>query len=275
MDIERIYSFSNNRQIWRLLPTSTGKLIIEERDIENKEVFFNCIDISTGERLFSDFQLDEKFWVGIEAIDKEMIYFHKFMKPDMPGHQGIIAFDINSEGILWENSEYSFLFIDGNKVYCYKATFEGRNFFILDNKTGQLIEDLGGDVAEINLMREKSLSNQMFHDYIFPQMYFPEDVLPENILKIFNEIKDEKVVAGKIEYALFKDILFFNYHEVLDDGQLKNTFRGVEISSNKRIFEEILIKKTSAFVPDSFFFKQNLMFLLQEKIRLVVYSLKS
>ena len=275
MDIERIYSFSNNRQIWRLLPTSTGKLIIEERDIENKEVFFNCIDISTGERIFSDFQLDEKFWVGIEAIDEDVIYFHKFMKPDMPGHQGIIAFDINSESILWENSEYSFLFIDDNKIYCYKSNFEGRNFFILDNKTGHLIEHLGGDVAEINLLREKSLSKQMFHDYIFPQMYFPEDVLPENILHIFNEIKNEKAVAGKIEYALFKDILFFNFHEVLDDGQLKNTFCGVEISSNKRIFEEILIKKTSAFVPDSFFFKQNLMFLLQEKIRLVVYNLKS
>jgi hypothetical protein len=275
MDIERIYSFSNNRQIWRLLPTSTGKLIIEERDIENKEVFFNCIDISKGERIFSDFQLDEKFWVGIEAIDEDVIYFHKFMKPDMPGHQGIIAFDINSESILWENSEYSFLFIDDNKIYCYKSNFEGRNFFILDNKTGHLIEHLGGDVAEINLLREKSLSKQMFHDYIFPQMYFPEDVLPENILKIFNEIKNEKVVAGKIEYAFFKDILFFNFHEVLDDGQLKNTFRGVEISSNKKVFEEILIKKTNAFVPDSFFFKQNLMFLLQEKIRLVVYNLKS
>jgi Domain of unknown function (DUF4905) len=275
MDIKRIYSFSNNRQIWRLLPTETNKLIIEERDIENKEVFFNCIDISTGERIFSDFQLDEKFWVGIEAIDREVIYFHKFLKPDMPGHLGIIAFDINSESILWENSEYSFLFIDEGKIYCYKSLFEGRNFFVLDSKTGQLIGDLGDDISEINLLRDKSLSKQMFHDYIFPQMYFSEDILPENILNIFNEIKNEKVIAGKMEYALFQDILFFNYHEVLNDGQLKNTFLGVEINSNKRIFQEILISKTSAFVPDSFFFKQNLMFLLQEKIRLVVYNLKS
>jgi hypothetical protein len=275
MDIKRIYSFSNNRQIWRLLPTNTGKLIIEERDIENKEVFFNCLDILTGEKIFSDFQLDEKFWVGIETIDKDVIYFHKFIKPDMPGHQGIIAFDVNSGSIIWKNSEYSFLFIDEGKIYCYKSIFEGRNFFILDSKTGELIEELGDDVAEINLLREKSLSKQVFQDYIFPQMHFPEDVLPENILNIFNGIKNEKVIAGKIEYALFKDILFFNYHEVLNDGQLKNTFRGVEINSTKKIFEEILIKKTRAYVPDSFFFKQNLMFLLQEKIRLVVYNLKS
>ena len=94
MDIKRIYSFSNNRQIWRLIPTATEKLIIEERDTENKEVFFNCLEISSGVKIFSELQLEEKFWVGIEAVNNDIIYFHKFVKPDMPRHQGIIAFDI-------------------------------------------------------------------------------------------------------------------------------------------------------------------------------------
>ena len=62
MVIKHNYSFSNNRQIWRLIPTETGKIVIEERDTENKEVFFNCLDISSGEKIFSEFQLEEKFW---------------------------------------------------------------------------------------------------------------------------------------------------------------------------------------------------------------------
>jgi Domain of unknown function (DUF4905) len=275
MVIKEIYSFSNNRQIWRLLPTGTGKLMIEERDTDNKEVFFSCLDISTGEKIVSDYQLEEKFWVGMETVDDDIIYFHKFIKPDMPAHLGIIAFDINSGNIVWENSKYSFLFIDENKIYCYGSLFEGRNFFTLDCKTGELLEELGSNVAEINLMREKSLSKQSFGDYIFPQMYFPDDLLPEKVSKIIEEIKNEKIIAGKIEYALFNDVLFFNYHEVLSEGQLRNIFCGVEIGSSKKIFEEVLIKETKAFVPDSFFFKQNLMFLLQEKTRLVVYNLKS
>ena len=45
MKIKKKYSFKNKRQIWRLLPTTTDKLVIEDRDTQNKEVFFNCIDI--------------------------------------------------------------------------------------------------------------------------------------------------------------------------------------------------------------------------------------
>lgn len=275
MAIEQIYSFSNNRQIWRLLPTNTGKLIIEERDTEKREVFFNCLEISSGKRIFSDFQLDEKFWVGIETVNNDIIYFHKFIKPDMPGHQGIIAFDINSEKILWENPEYSFLFIDGNEICCYKSLFEGRSFFILDCNTGELIKTLGNEVSEINNLREQALNKQSFEEYIFPQTFYSENILPEKVSKIFNEIKSEKVIAGNIEYALFKDFLFFNYHEVLNNGSLRNILKGINLTENKFVMEEILIDETRAFVPDSFFFRENLMFLLKEKIWLVVYKLKS
>jgi hypothetical protein len=38
MKIKKEYRFNNNRQIWRLLP-SGNKLVIEERDINSKEVF--------------------------------------------------------------------------------------------------------------------------------------------------------------------------------------------------------------------------------------------
>ncbi len=275
MNLEQIYSFSNNRQIWRLLPTDSGKIIIEERDTENKEVFFNCLNIFSGEKILSNYQLEEKFWVGIEHIKDDVIYFHKFIKPDMPIHSGIIAFSINSRTILWENSDLSFLFFDDNKIYCYKSTFEGRNFFILDSKSGEVVGGPELDTSDINLLRDKSLSQQSFKDYIFPQTFFSDESLTEKVSKNLTEIKNEKVIAGKIEYAIKKDGLFFNFHEVLSNGKLRNIFRGIDLTSNKKIIEEILNTETQAFVPDSFFFKQNLMFLLQEKIKLVVYKLKS
>ena len=52
MKIKKKYSFKNKRQIWRLLPTTTDKLVIEDRDTQNKEVFFNCIDIKFRQRNF-------------------------------------------------------------------------------------------------------------------------------------------------------------------------------------------------------------------------------
>ena len=158
MKIKKLYYYSNKKQIWRLLPTQTGKLVIEERDPDTKEVFFTCLDIKTGKKILNDFQLEEKFWVGIEEIYKDIIYFHKFRKPDMPGHLGIIVFDIKTKSILWETDEYIFLFIHNDELYCYKEKFEGRNFYKLDYHSGKLIADLGEDVSEINSLREKNLS---------------------------------------------------------------------------------------------------------------------
>jgi hypothetical protein len=275
MVIKQIYSFSNNRQIWRLIPSDTGKIVIEERDTENKEVFFNCLEISSGEKIFSELQFEEKFWVGIEAVDNDTIYFHKFAKPDMPGHQGVIAFDIKSKNILWENPDYSFLFIESDKIYCYKSHFEGRNFFTIDRNSGEKIEDLGSDVSEINRLRDAALSKQSYKDYIFPKTYYSDDIYDERITKIFSEFKNEKVIAGNIEYAIYGEVLFFNFHEVLDNGSLRNILRAFGLKNNKQIMEEVLISETKAYVPDSFFFRQNLMFLLEEKNRLVVYELKS
>ncbi len=48
--IKKLYNFSNKRQIWSLLPTENNLLIIEERDKEKKEVYFNCINIISGRR---------------------------------------------------------------------------------------------------------------------------------------------------------------------------------------------------------------------------------
>ena len=111
MKIKKKYTHDNGRPIWRIIPTETGKLIIEEREKDNKQVYFNCLEIESGKKIFKNFQLEEKFWIGIEAVYNDVIYFHKFVKPDMPQHVGIIALDLGGKKILWENFSNSFLFM--------------------------------------------------------------------------------------------------------------------------------------------------------------------
>ena len=112
MRLKKSFSFSDKNQIWRLLISNTDKLVIETRNTEAKEVFFHCIDFEKGKVLFNNFQFDEKFWIGIEAIQKDKIFFHKFAKPNMPDHKKIICYDIIQQKILWQNDELTFsLFI--------------------------------------------------------------------------------------------------------------------------------------------------------------------
>ena len=273
MKIKKLYSYSNKRQIWRLLPTETGKLVIEERDADSKEVFFACIDIKTGKKMFNDLQLKEKFWVGIEKIYKDLIFFHKFRKPDMPGHLGIIVFDITAKGILWETDKYIFLFIHDDELYCYTEVFEGRNFYKLNYLTGEIIADLGEDVSRINSLRE-AFTGDNFSDYFFTRQYNPDSESNVDVINHLNEIKTRSFLSGKIEYINLPGILLYSFHEIAPSGgKMNNIFRAVDIESGKVIFEEELNTGIKVFIQDSFFIKNDLLFLLKDKTKFITCSI--
>ncbi len=273
MKIKKEYNYSNHRQIWRLIPTDSEKLIVEDRNIETKEVFYNCMDINTGSIIFENFQLEEKFWTGIESVYNDIIFFHKFGKPDMPGHMGITAVDIISRQLLWSDDTRIFLFIWEDKVYCYNDTFEGRNYYILDFRTGELLADLGEDSSSINSLREKSFNALDYNNYLFPSP-FSSDKGENSVLEnLIAKIKIDKVVTGRIDYVELGDTLLLNFHEVLKDGYLSNQFLAIDIFKEKVIFRDVLNKRTKTLIPDSFFVKDKLIFLLKEKDELSVCSL--
>jgi len=273
MKIKKKYTYDNKRPIWRILPTETGKLIIEEREKDNKQVYFNCLNIESGKKIFKNFQLEEKFWIGIEAIYNDVIYFHKFVKPDVPQHIGIIAMDLNNKKILWENFNYSFLFILKEKVYSFQQMFEGRKYFSLDYQSGNLLEDFGDDTGKINELKKELDESNPFGNYLFPNSYNSNITAPANLKEIFQKLRNDFTFSGNIEYVQKNNLLLFNFHIVNSDGNLSNKFKALDLSSGKYIFEETLIKETNTFAPDSFFVKDDLLFLLFGKKRLSVYSI--
>jgi hypothetical protein len=275
MKIKKEYNYTNKRQIWRLLPTKSGKLVIEERDTETKEVFYNCIEISSGLSVFKNFQLEEKYWVGIETIHNDIILFHKFPERDMPGHRGIIAYDINSQKILWQNDNYIFLFMWEEKIYCYQTTFEGRKYYSVDIYSGELIEELGDDSSSINMLRERSFESINYEGYLFPEAFNASATNNAGLSDFMQQFRTNHVLVGEIEFIKLDGYVLLNCHEPLKDGSLKNTFRAIEILSKKIIFEEKLNSQTKAFVPDSFFIKDDFLFLLIEKTKLTVCSINN
>ena len=274
MKIKKLYSYSSKRQIWRLLPTETDKLVIEERDTGSKEVFFACIDIKTGKKVFKNFQLEEKFWIGIEKIYKDLIFFDKFRKPDMPGHLGIITFDITGRKILWETDKYIFQSILNDELYCYQERFDTRNYFKLNYLTGDVVEDLGQNVEEINSLRTESIQANNLNDYYFTRQFNPGHEDSETVINHLNGIKTSFLISGKIEYINLPGLLLYNFHEIAPSGgEMKNIFKAVDIEAGKVIFEEELNTAVKAFIHDSFFVKNNLLFLLKDKTKFITCSI--
>lgn len=275
MKLKKKYRFDNKRQIWRIIPTNSCKLIIEERESEQKQVYFHCIELTSGKKILQDFQLDDKFWVGIETVKDDFIYFHKFAKPDMPKHKGIFAFDIKTKKIFWENSNLTFQFMFRDKMYAYVEEFGGKKFFALNLQNGTVEDELGDNPLLINELRDQSIADNNPAGYLFPEVFSSDSLIENNTFDLISSLKNDFMISGKIEYLLKNGLLMMSFHTVNEKGKLNNIFKAVDLSGRKYILEEVLNKDTSLFYTDSFFVKDDFLFLLFGKTRLEVYNIIS
>ena len=274
MKLKKLYKHYNGKQIWRILPTSSSKVVIEEREIETKEVFFSCLEINSGEKLFNEFQFDEKNWIGIESIYKDIIFFHAYRKPDMPAHKSIIAFDIHSKSVLWQNDDYVFSFINDDKVFCYQQRFESRVFFALDYLTGNAVDDFGSDTAKLQQPREEADNEFENQNYLFPEYFRHTNVVSEEFQKHLQQFLTNNVIKGDISYLKVVDLLMYSYHQVSKNNTLDNIFASFDLRKNKILLKVTLDKNLVNLIPESFFVKDNFLFLIVDKTKLFVYQIK-
>ena len=268
--IKKLYSYNNNRDIWRIIPAGDENLLIEERNKKTKEVFFNCINISSGKKSLNGFQLNDKYWVGVEAVHNDIIFFHRFIKPDLPTHKNIIAFDIKKKSVLWENKDLTFLNISNDFLLAYKSLFEGREYYKLDIETGNIIE-VSKDIP-INKNSDEYQNNSL-KDFTFSSIYNNEIDLTPSVKGVLQKIKENNVIVGKIEFIDQKSTLLIGFHSPTKNGKLNKILNAVDIVSGKFILNKIINSNIEAFVPDSFFLIKNFLFVIWETKKLVCFNI--
>lgn len=271
MKIKKTYSYSSDKQIWRLLISETGKLVIEIRDTDKKEVYFSCLNIETGETIFENFQMPEKFWIGIDEIYGDIMFLHKFAKPDMPGHREIIAFDLNTQNVLWENDQFTYHFSFEDKSFVSISTMTGDKYFLLDPRTGEFSDqdEKGREYFEIK--RSEYDNSKDYSDYVFPERYSTE--YNHKLSSLVEKMIDGLEIIGNIEFGQYGNLFLLNYHFRNKNNLIENRFAAIDIDKQKTIFKETLNRNLNAFVPDSFFVYKDLLFLLVDKQKIKVHKM--
>ncbi len=118
------------------------------------------------------------------------------------------------------------------------------------------------------------MESESFEGYKFTQPFDPANEPDPRINKIISEQKTNFVISGQVEFIKYDGLLLFNFYEILQNGKLRNNFKAVDIDSGNIIFDIILINESQAFVPDSFFVKNELIFMLVENVKLIVCLIK-
>lgn len=269
MKIKKRFTHARGLAVWRLLINKDGNLLIEERDTKIKEVFYQCYHLETGKQQLKNFRPDETFWLGVEEFRNEVIYFHRFRKPDMPWHKDIIAYSLPEKKILWENTELVFGFRVGSELYAYKQTFEGAQFFQLNGDTGTVVTDLGENNPLITELKGRSEAEKDYSEYNFPSFYTPETI------GIIDEVLASRggVFEGQAEYILLPDCLLLTVHIKNKRQELQQVLYAVDLQSKKIYFEEVINKAEITLQFDSFFMFRDNLIVIRDKTDVVIYKI--
>ncbi len=259
-----LWKFTAENTLWRIMFSDHGVIVGEDRNTENKSVTFFCLAEENGSVLWRNKMFDEPWWIGLSGITKERLYLHGFRKPDMPEQKGITAVDLAEGTIRWKNIDYSFLALKRPFVFGYKDLFERRLYYKLDERTGDLLEEMNElpeDVPE-NGQYEKT-------DFTFSRQANPEDDV--DVWSLLN--KEQGFVSADIISNATHHVLNIYQKSVDDERNLRNTLYIIDTTTKKKVYSDVLNGSTAYAVPDSFFMNGRRVYYIKERKTFVALDL--
>lgn len=268
MKLKKHIEFNSNSQLWRLLINNNDNLLIESRDTETKKVSLTCINLFSKELLLNKATPKEETWIGIEAFYGDYIIMHKFLKPDLPMHKGIILYSISKQKEIWENLNYTYLLISNDSIIAQQQGFEENKYFRIDINTGEVIEILSISLEELDILHSNYTAAFNYGLYAYPESYNTEHNFLDNYISKYTKHYPLKF---NVEYLEYGDFYFTNFHIQKKEG-LVNQFIAIDKTKNKIIEDVILNTNLNAYVPESFFMFKNYLILLIQKKGLLIYK---
>lgn len=261
--------------VWRLVPTSSGKLIGESRDLQKKVVSFFCVNRKTGEVLWEEATFGEQWWIGIEAVHEETLLLHKFATPELPEHQSIIAVDVLAGTKLWQNDELKLEAVKEAALYASRRTPRGdRQVLRLDYRTGKILAEIEDMEAGVTILDPQLPDLQ---DPEMPQPLFDLTTLnsPTNIS--IREHCNTELLVGPVECIEQPRHLIFSYYEPVSPSskdRLNNILKILDRQSDTIVFSETICRNSSAAVPENFFVQEGMLFFIRERSELIAIGLQ-
>lgn len=271
------WTYTPQGLIWRILFSDSGRIFGESRDHEQKRVSFFCLDEQTGMPAWEGRELEEQWWIGIEAVQHDVLLLHEFAKPDLPEHKRIKALDGATGELLWKNDELTYWFGYRETVYAYKDLFERRVGYALNIRTGEILQTFDESFEELRQVRTLAMDEQGPGGVLFPEILEKDGVDPAVATLLHSAIGGTRL-TGAIEFIREQGYLVFNYH-VPEPGagpeapMYSNRLSVIDMHEGKRVFTAVLAGQVRAFIPDSFFVKYPYVFFVKDQTTLTAVKI--
>jgi hypothetical protein len=254
--IRPTWSYRAAGVIWRILISDAGDLALEIRDEDAKKTSFSFLDGANGVPRWSDLMLEEPWWVGMEAIQGNILFLHKYAKHDSPEHRGIIAVDASRGVILWSQENLAFLQGNGDRVYAFTTQFERRIVHLVDALSGSILETFDENSDDVERLRTVPRLPGIAERMGFPATRAFDSLNAKLQAKIRGKVRMKNLVEP-VEHLEMREFSVIGYYQRTPAGDdvkpmLRNTLAILD-TAGRLIFEEVLQEGVRGAVPESFF----------------------
>lgn len=272
------WTYTGDGLLWLLRFSPAGRIVGEVRHPAEKTVRYFCLDERSGAPLWENRGFDEPWWIGVEDVTADRLFLHRFRKPDMPQHLGILALDIETGALLWENPDFTFLFVRNDTIYAARQGFEAMKYYALDAVDGSVQRELGTDTAQINALRTEINAIDWFAGYAYPESLPNSHPAHGEADRLLRAQVRQEALRGPVDVLLTPELLAASWHETLaaaggGSATLSQRFAAWRRRDGALAFETELGRGMSAPGPDSFFTKDGQLFYIRDGITLTAHTL--
>lgn len=222
--------------IWKITLDELNNLVaVETRDTDSRKVSFSVIDYSTGKVYLKEKVFEEPWLLNLVHVGHGNIYLSLFAGENkMFQSSGIIAVDIHTQQITWQNFTVGFWEAMSEGLKVYSTTILPKKYTYLNYTTG----------SNLQLASET---------------------------RLFTSIKNPATtVEGDTQFAVGKKLIR-SFHKKTDAGfELRLTVS----EGDTILIDDMLAEGIQKMQPEAFFLQFNRLFYIRNNRQLVTYLLQ-
>lgn len=215
------YLPSGNARLWRIMFFEPDLLVCENRLQETGRTCFTSLSLRSGKEILKDFSLDdhahgivgESGMTGLETARGNLFYIHGY-QDHSPEHRGIWAVDPHKAEVVWARPEAAFVanLKEGMLVYTAGsfAGFPERSYFLLDVKSGEVLDTIGDDAAKVNDLRLGALRDEKLQKVELPAVQNSGSMGAGSPVEGFRESIEQGSLLVTVTHSAAKDGKTFN-----------------------------------------------------------------
>ncbi|OAQ40842.1 hypothetical protein A5893_07885 [Pedobacter psychrophilus] len=208
---KHLHSPKSNQIIWKIILDDDNETIVWESRTNDKKVFFNSYDFIGHKYLLQDFYLEDDWLLNIQTVKNQILYLSGFESEFSPVQKGIIALDLKSKKVLWQNFSVTLQQFTQQGLVVFDPRVNPRKYKLLNSDNGELVETV---VLE-DLIFLKSLNNEIILPKIIDEnldletkhQLFYKDLEILSGYKPQGNHFDQYLIVKKNDAVLFEDII--------------------------------------------------------------------